>query len=309
LNLHEVGTSNLTFLDYLKNLMFTIASQEDALTASRMRHQNFLLKDIGVDRLAFRLNSESLHRIYNRRSFSCNGRAYGALHQGLAQSIRSFIRIDDRPTIELDFSAYHIQMLYHREGIDYTEDPYIKPGGKEIRDIFKAVGLVAINAGTPESAYGAIREELDDRGIPLPEMERPLVSLVEMFRAAHPLIAKHLFSDAGINLQNLDSHIMNAILMRLMERNILGLPVHDSVIVQREHEEVLRGIMVREYKTLMGFEPRLRIPTRFYYYSAKHQSFRFYLLALTLLASVLPYPRFRQFLPFGNVISETLNHG
>ena len=53
--------------------------------------------------------------------------------------------------------------------------------------------------------------------------------------AAHKPIAKHLFSDAGIWLQNLDSHIMNGILMRLMERDILGLPVHDSVIVQREH--------------------------------------------------------------------------
>ena len=68
----------MTFLDYLKNLMFTIASQEDALTASRMLNQTFLLKDIGVDRLVFRLNSESLHRVYSRDSFSCNGRAYGA---------------------------------------------------------------------------------------------------------------------------------------------------------------------------------------------------------------------------------------
>jgi hypothetical protein len=97
---------------------------------------------------------------------------------------------------------------------------------------------------------------LDDRGIPLPEMERPLVSLVAMFRAAHPSIAKHLFSDAGINLQNLDSHIMNAILMRLMERDILGLPVHDSVVVQWEHEEVLCEIMMREYEAVMGFRPR-----------------------------------------------------
>jgi hypothetical protein len=178
-SLHDSRISNLTFLDYLKNLLLTIASQEDALAAKQMRSQTFLLKIIGVDRLVFRLNSEALHRIYNRGSFSCNGRAYGALHQNLAQSLRSLIRINDRPTVELDFSAYHIQMLYHREGIDYTEDPYVKPGGPEMRDIFKAVGLEAINAGSPESAYGAIREELDDRGILLPEMERPLVSLVD----------------------------------------------------------------------------------------------------------------------------------
>jgi hypothetical protein len=126
-----------------------------------------------------------------------------------------------------------------------------------MRKVYKAVGLVAINAGNPKEAYGAIRDELNARGIPLPQIDRPLVSLVEMFRNAHQPIAKHLFSDAGIWLQNLDSHIMNGILMRLMERDILGLPVHDSVIVQREHQEVLREIMTREYKALMGFEPRL----------------------------------------------------
>ncbi len=256
LNLHEVGISYLTFLDYLKSLMLNIASQEDSLTASRMLNQSFLLKDIGADRLVFRLNSETLYRVYSRGSFSYNGRAYGALHQNLPKHMRPFIRINDRPTLELDFSAYHILMLYHHEGIDYTEDPYTKPGGPEMRDIFKAVGLVAINAVSPQSAYGAIRQELERRGIPLPQMERPLVSLVEMFRSAHKPIAKHLFSDAGIWLQNLDSHIMNDILLRLMERDILGLPVHDSVIVQREHEEVLREIMMREYEAVMGFRPR-----------------------------------------------------
>jgi hypothetical protein len=256
LNLHESGTSNLAFLDYLKNLMFTIASQEDALTASRMLNQTFLLKDIGVDRLVFSLNSETLHRVYSRGSFECNGRAYGALHQNLKKHMRPFICINDRPTVELDFSAYHILMLYHHEGIDYQGDPYVAPGGKEMREVFKTVGLVGINAVSPKSAYGAIREELEERGIPLPQMERPLVSLVEMFRAAHKPIERHLFSDAGIWLQNLDSHIMNAILMRLMERDILGLPVHDSVIVQREHEDVLREIMMREYEAVMGFRPR-----------------------------------------------------
>jgi hypothetical protein len=44
--------------------------------------------------------------------------------------------------------------------------------------------------------------------------------------------------------------------MRLTERDILGLPVHDSVIVQREHEEILREIMMREYEAVMGFRPK-----------------------------------------------------
>jgi hypothetical protein len=260
LNLHEVGTSDLVFLDYLKNLMFTIASQEDALAAKLMRNQTFLLKDIGVDRLVFRLDSESLHRIYNRRSFSCNGRAYGALHQSLAQGIRSFIRIDERPTIELDYSALHILMLYHREGIDYPDDPYAAcTGGEggELRKAFKTVALVGINAKNPIEAQYAIQSELINKGLEKYADEETIYRMMDTVRTVHRPIAKHVFSDAGIWLQNLDSHIMNGILMRLMERGILGLPVHDSVIVQREHEEVLREIMMREYEIVMGFRPRL----------------------------------------------------
>ena len=147
-------------------------------------------------------------------------------------------------------------MLYHQLGINYQEDPYVVCGGSKLRDVFKAVGLVAINAENEKEAYGAIREELKDRKISLPAFDQPLKTLVEMFRQAHKPIEKYLFSDAGIWLQNMDSHIMNAILMKLLGLGILGLPVHDSVIVAEEHEEILREIMIGEYEAVMGFKPR-----------------------------------------------------
>ena len=126
----------------------------------------------------------------------------------------------------------------------------------ELRDVFKAVGLIAINAPTVETAYGAIRQELEDRKIPLPAFDQPIKTMVKMFKQAHKPIEKYLFSDAGILLQNLDSQIINSILIRLMEHGILGLPVHDSVIVQAEYRELLREIMIQEYESVMGFKPK-----------------------------------------------------
>ncbi|MEA1946321.1 MAG: hypothetical protein U9N83_03340, partial [Thermodesulfobacteriota bacterium] len=61
--------------------------------------------------------------------------------------------------------------------------------------------------------------------------------------------------DIGITLQNIDSKIMNNILMRLMDKSILGLSVHDSVIVAEQHTDVLREIMVAEYEKVMKFKP------------------------------------------------------
>jgi hypothetical protein len=220
--------------------------------------EEFRLRGIGVDELVFVLDHEHLRRIFNRKSWKCGGRAYGAFHQDMLRKyMRKDILIDGQPTAEIDFSAYHILMLYHQEGIDYQDDPYTVCEGTEMRAIYKAVGLIAINAESNKSAYGAIRDELRARGIPAPQRDEPLKTLVRKFREAHKGIEHHLFSDAGIELQNIDSKIMNAILVRLMDHGILGLSVYDSVIVAEQYAEILRDIMVREYNEVMGFKPVL----------------------------------------------------
>jgi len=218
---------------------------------------DFTLRDIGVEMLEIKLEHEQLHRIFNRKSFKLGGRAYGALHQDwVRREMRQHILIDGVPTIEIDFSAFHILMLYHRKGIDYQHDPYLVCEGPEMRKTYKAVGLIAINAENERKAYGAIRDELKDQGLPLPQRKEPLISLVRRFKETHQPIAEYLFSDVGIELQNIDGNIMNAILVRLMDHGVLGLSVYDSVVVQQQHEDLLRGIMIEEYRRVMGFEPR-----------------------------------------------------
>jgi len=218
--------------------------------------EEFPLRDIGVDELVFVLERKNLRRIFNRKSWECGGRAYGAFHQDMLRKyMRKDILIDGQPTTEIDYSAYHILMLYHQEGIDYPEDPYSVCEGSEMRDIYKAVGLIAINAKSDTTAYGAIRDELRGRVIQVPLRDEPLKTLVRKFREAHREIEHHLFSDVGVELQNIDSKIMNNILMRLMAKGILGLSVHDSVIVAEQYADVLREIMVAEYEKVMKFKP------------------------------------------------------
>ncbi len=55
---------------------------------------------------------------------------------------------------------------------------------------------------------------------------------------------------------NIDSKIMNAILIRLMDHGILGLSVFDSVIAKKRHEAFTREVMTEEYENEMGFKPR-----------------------------------------------------
>ncbi|MDL2124270.1 MAG: hypothetical protein LWX51_14620 [Deltaproteobacteria bacterium] len=246
--------AKLRFIDFLASLNRKLHGEKKKNDECFL--ELFPLEKIGIEHLQFILNQEYLYRVFNRNSFQHGGRAYGAIHQNLPKNMRPFIHINGEKTIEIDYSAFHILMLYNQEGIDYQDDPYSVCEGPEMRVIYKAVGLIAINAENERKAYGAIRNELEDRGIPLPSIKKPLVALVNTFRDAHKPIARYLFSGIGLTLQNIDGNIMNAILMKLMDKGILGLSVYDSVIVPKQHEVFTKEVMTEEYQKVMGFNPR-----------------------------------------------------
>lgn len=240
------------FLSYKHGEMASARRKNDEILC-----KEFQLRDINVERLQFSLNREILYRVFNRKSFKKGGRAFGATYQRLPKLMRKGIRINNDKTVEIDYSAYHIRMLYHLNGIDYTEDPYIACSGEKYRKAFKCASLVIINAEDEAEAKSAIRDELIDSRIPFPDVKNPLDWMVSRFKEAHQPIAEYICSDYGITLQNIDSHIMNSILMGLMNKGILGLSLYDSIIVAEQHEDVLRETMIEEYEKVMGFKPRL----------------------------------------------------
>jgi hypothetical protein len=240
---------------YFGDVNVFIRAFDDFDSAEAFLNQAVLLKAIGIEHLEFQLVYEYLHRVFNDSSFSRGGRFYGAIHLSLPRDLRAFIHIDGQPTVELDYSAFHIKMLYHKEGIDYQDDPYSACEGAALRKVYKAVGLIAINAENAKKAYGAIADELKDRGLIAPKRDEPIVSLVNAFKQTHLPIQKHLFSGVGTKLQNIDSDIMNSILARLLGMDIVGLPVHDSVIVPAQYKDILEALMIEEYQKQMGFKP------------------------------------------------------
>lgn len=245
------------FSEFLKGCNRTLLKSMSSAEIERLLNTEFRLKDIGIENVQIRLDNETLYRVFSRgaQSLKYGGRAYGALYQTIPSDLRKTIRINDEPTVEIDYSAYHIRMLYHMKGLDYRKDPYIACAGKEYRDVFKCASLTLINARDEATAKGATREELKNRGIPLPHKKEPLNWLLEKFKEAHEPIAEFICADMGVRLQNIDSHIMNAILVRLMDREILGLNVYDSVIVAQQYEDILKEAMIEEYEKVMGFEP------------------------------------------------------
>jgi len=214
-----------------------------------------------IDNITILLKYEILKRVFNKRDFNeeifdLGGRFYGAAHIFLSEDDRASLTINDNPTVELDYSALHIRMLYHIIGMEYKDDPYgALCGNPEERKMYKLVQLIAINSANMPEAVMAIRDEFRKKHIPYDLTTKSIVKLIYKFKEAHQPIEDFLFSGIGLKLQNRDSKITESILLRLIKQNIPCLPVHDSYIVETRYRGALEQAMIEEYEEIMGFEP------------------------------------------------------
>jgi hypothetical protein len=65
-----------------------------------------------ADRLPLDLSRRTLYRVFNNSSFKQGGRFYGAWWQSVPREYRGLIRINGKPTVELDYRAIHPRILY-----------------------------------------------------------------------------------------------------------------------------------------------------------------------------------------------------
>lgn len=249
---HSIGYHTITTMT---NKVLDLVNNNSTLLSI---NEQFKLCDFGIRILDFQLKYELLHRVFNHGSFDCCGRFFGASHIGLPKEIRkNHIAMNGSRTVELDFSAMHIRMLYHLEGIPYKDDPYNDLcGSDEERKIFKLSQLIAINAFNEMKAIMAIRNEFRKKGIKYDLSNKSIGKLLTRFKQIHQPIAKYIHTGKGLDLQNLDSKITEIILMDLMKEGITVLPVHDSYIVEKGYEGLLAEKMLEAYEKVMdGFSP------------------------------------------------------
>jgi len=177
----------------------------------------------------------------------------------LSSEIRRTITIDGKETVELDYSGMQIRMLYHKIGIDYKDECYIyakrDKKHQNRRRLIKLTALISINAKSRKSALAALGLKIKEEKLTLPKIEKPIVKLYEQFVEYHKPIKQFIASDIGIELMAVDSEILGNILKALTEQGILGLPIHDSIIVQKKHRATLKQLMTEEYYKIIGFRP------------------------------------------------------
>src|SRR5262249_1998624 len=189
--------------------------------------------DVEGNRIVVR---NALHRVFNRGAFHLGGRFYGAWWQNIPSDGRGCIGLNGGHCIELDHSQLHPRLLYAIAGKPLTGDAYTIEGWN--RPLVKEAMNTLINADDELSAMQSIAQSIGGEGAF--DKTRKLTGQI---KAKHPGITDSFGTGAGLRLMRLDSDMAESVQLKLLGRGIVGLPIHDSFIVEERHAGILEEIM------------------------------------------------------------------
>ncbi len=219
----------------------------------------------------------TLYSVVKDERFDHGGRFYGAWWQEVPRDYRKYIKINHKPTVELDYSGHHVRILYAQKGLQPPDDPYDIQGFD--RDDQKVATLVLLNAtGRIATEKGLIKKLVDDEIRHLEDAgnifdKEQLVALRQEFtpwirdrvlpllpkiEERHEAIKDQFYSGVGTKLQFADSVVAEKILLQALKAGLTVLPVHDSFIVNMNWREELQSIMEEVFDAEFGKTAKIK---------------------------------------------------
>jgi len=189
-------------------------------------------------------NARSLKRIFNNKDWKQGGRFYGPWWQSIPSSYRKHIHINDKETVELDYSGMHPTMLYAEVNTQAPDDPYDMGLHKIDRKIKKKTFNALINASN-----GQLRK--------LPEYDPEQTGLtwcdfLAKIKEYHQPISKFFGTGHGLILQGKDAEIAERVMLEFAEMGYPCLPVHDSFIIHHALKDELQNAMEKAFEETVG---------------------------------------------------------
>ena len=122
-----------------------------------------------------------------------------------------------------------------------------------------------LNTKSYKEALGA----LEANKLNAPEEHKSWEGVLDAIQQYHEPIAHNFYKGVGLELQALDSQIVEKVLLDLIEQNTIALPVHDSFLCKLKDMKVLIEAINEATKQYLGsdlfisLEPRkLEEPTK-----------------------------------------------
>ncbi len=214
--------------------------------------QAILIQKIYVfNRTSISSDNFEFNRIFNR-NFHRNGRFYAG-YQNMLREERYSLRIDTKETVELDYKSLHPRIAYN---LDQIECPDVYYDDIIPREAMKKAVFIIFNAKGRKGIHSALKEELEEDGIELPEGITPSYVINKIIKN-NQQIKTYFFSDTGSKFMFKDSQMAEEIMLHFAKLDKPCLSVHDSFIVKEQDEDELRYVMIDIYKKHFKYDIKI----------------------------------------------------
>jgi hypothetical protein len=190
-----------------------------------------------------------LKRVFNNSSFQQGGRLYGGFWQKLTKGQRADgIFINGSPITTLDFGQIAPRIMYGMANAQPTfEDAYSLPSidSKYRSGIKKVFNSLLHLDKRPASFPKGTRSLIKDPRI---KVDHVINAILEV----HAPIAHLFYANQGLRIMFKESQILIAALGRLIDEDIVALPIHDALVVEVHHAPLVREIMINTFKEHTG---------------------------------------------------------
>lgn len=196
-------------------------------------------------------------------AFNMGGRLYsvGRSYENMEKALRSGMRINGEPIVELDLRASFLTILYGLQGIalQSADDPYDIEGLP--RAVVKAWIAMTLGYDRFHSRWSdETIDKLNAKKIDL-EAHHPIDVVREAVLAKHPILAG--WDDSPLrwpHLQYLESSaVIDAVEQLGSVNDVCALPLHDALLVSKSNSAAAKTVLIRTFRQRIGVEPTLTI--------------------------------------------------
>ncbi len=204
------------------------------------------------------MGNRSLRRTFTNGLFDNGGRLFGGFWMELkAQDRLDGLWIDGEPVASLDYRQMGLRILYGIAGasLPLGDLYWIKgisdlPGGPYREGIKKLVNSMMFMKGEMKRKPKGLSDLLPFR---------PIGLLTQHIREAHPAISHRFGTAVGHEVQFHESCILVDAMLRMIDRGIVGLPIHDCFVVKRSAVSEAKAIMLSAFRDRMGLDGEVEI--------------------------------------------------
>ncbi len=230
-------------------------------------------KTLTLNNLLIRIKWNYVHRVFNNSSFKYGGRLYRHIIQELPNRskaveitpLRNLLVFNRSETVEIDFVSLFPRLIFNYILNESCPDDIYQ--GFADRKKLKYCLLAMLNcpdeSKNKKKIIQAIRKKFIDEGYSKGDglKDSDIQEIIDHILKKYPQLESFVGSGVGLELMRVESDIVAEVIKRLRIHpdQLYAATCHDSLIVEKQHQQLLQDTMEQVYFEWTGFIPDLTV--------------------------------------------------